>query len=199
MKFCAESVVEGQGLEILLGALENQEEEEPLRLAITEALFFFVVKNEMGRLAIALIAKHGLAVIIKCLNFESSPAIRSYYCAILREFASSYPEELLKEGVLNITCKLMNIDPSPQVRALCAEILEVIFRNDVKAMQFVDGQSANNQIDLATVLSNRLMKDESREVLEATCKLLETLFCLQHKRFQVNFIHIGGWRAFIRW
>jgi hypothetical protein len=181
-------------LDILLDALENNEE-EPLRQAITEALFFFIVRNEMGRLAIVI--QRGLAVFIKCLNFESSPVIRSYYCAILREFASVYPEELLKENILQITCKLMNIDPSPEVRALCAEILEVIFRNDPRAVQFID--SGQSQVDLAKVLSSRLMKDESREVLEATCKLLETLFCLQSKKFLESFIKIGGWRAFIRW
>ena len=41
---------------------------------------------------------------------------------------------------------------------------------------------------LALVLKNRLEKDSNNEVLEATCKLLETLFCLRDDAFINSFI-----------
>jgi hypothetical protein len=190
-KECAECVVEGQGLEVLLNFLEV-EETESVRLAIAEALFFFIVRNEMGRLAVVI--QRGISTFLNCLDIETSAIIRSYYCAILREFGTVYPEELLKDNMIGIASKLLNIDPSPDVRALCAEILEVLFRSDPKALKFLE----ESKIDLPKILSDRLMQDQSREVLEAICKLLETMFSLKNKSFLNKFIQIGGWRAFVR-
>lgn len=98
-KECAECIVEGQGLEVLLNFLEI-DENESVRVAIAEALFFFIVRNEMGRLAVVI--QRGVSTFANCLEIETSAVIRSYYCAILRELGSVYPEELLKEDMIHV-------------------------------------------------------------------------------------------------
>jgi hypothetical protein len=98
-KECAECVVAGKGIELLLKILED-EDSESLRLVTVECLFFFIIRNEVGRLAIVM--QKGIPTFISCLGIETSSIVRSYYCAILREYASIYPNELLKENMISV-------------------------------------------------------------------------------------------------
>ncbi|KAG2377974.1 hypothetical protein C9374_008596 [Naegleria lovaniensis] len=211
-KLCAESIVQDHGVEIMLDYLSSSDqirepsdpslvgnaiENEELRLAVAECLFFFVVRNEVGRLAVLI--QRGIPRFLKCLEQEPNQLIRCYCCAILREFSSSFPEEMLKDNAIQVCVKVLNADPSLEVRALCAELLEVLFKTEPKAFQFVSVPT------LCKVLNDRLQKETSRDVLEATCKLLETLFTsnlagsndpvlLVHEEF----IQKGYWKSFIR-
>lgn len=203
-KSCAESIVREGGLKALFEILQK-EQNDKVRSAIAETLFMFVVRNEVcchfqkflfqtGKLAVALL-KSGFKTIIECLEKESVPMVRNYVCAIVREFSTKYSEELINEGVIEVCVNLINADPSPDVRALAAETLEVIFKSDVRALTKLEKITPA----LAEALNNRIKKDKNREVLESCCKVLETLFCLKQSRFTKEFIEIGGWQCFIRW
>ncbi|EFC50621.1 hypothetical protein NAEGRDRAFT_61099 [Naegleria gruberi] len=208
-KMCAEAIADEHGIDVLMEFLFEKDREEGIpnsgneevRLAVAECLFFFVVRNEVGRLALLL--QKGVSQLLKCLESDSNALVRSYCCAILREFSNHYPDELLKENTLQVCIKVLNIDSSQEVRALSAEIIEIIFKSDPKATQFVSVPT------LCKVLNDRLTKDSSRDVLEAVCKLLETLFSSKiaensdgRKELFLDvhreFISKGYWKSFIR-
>ena len=54
----------------------------------------------MGKLAI--IVQRGLPIFMQRLATETLPMIRNYICAILREFSTLYPEELVKENFVEV-------------------------------------------------------------------------------------------------
>lgn len=200
----------------------------------------------MGKLAIIL--QRGLSVFFECIKTERSTLIRLHVCGIIRELCTGYEKELLEHDVLHVTCKLINIDPSPDVRALCAEILETLFKSR-NTIQHIDMHHQRHQQEtlecmlfrqvesciqhplehnmmkeeyssdddisfcdigpaskigpsiyheLTGVLIQRLRKDNHGDVLEACCKLLETLFCLKVEQFTSSFIESRGWSTLIR-
>lgn len=194
-KLCMEAILENQGLEALLSMLQV-DPMDSIRLAISELIFILAVKNPMGKLALML--QHAVPIFLKSLNIESQNKVRNFICAILREFALVYPEELLKENIIKVATQLINLDSSADVRALSAEILEILFKNDSRTLQLLDDYS-----ELAEILSNRLLKESdqdisNRDVVESVSKLLETLFCLKVTNFIRKFIEIGGFVSFIR-
>jgi len=205
-KMCAETIVQERGMDILLdilsgkGFYDNKDAgkigEDDVRIAATECLFFFVVKNEVGRLAMLL--QKGVSILLKTIERDTNELVRSYCCAILKEFSSGYPEELLKDNALDICARVLNNDSSPEIRTLCAEILESLFRKEESCAKIV------SYPELCQVLNDRLTTETSREVLEATCKLTETLFNterenkVQYIEAHREFIAKGYWRSFIR-
>ena len=63
------------------------------RLAMSELLFVFVTRNEMGKLA--LVVQRSLSLLFKCLKQEKNALIRLHICAVLREYCTDQEEEML--------------------------------------------------------------------------------------------------------
>eukprot|EP01006_Ploeotia_vitrea_P060325 TRINITY_DN7569_c0_g1_i1.p1 TRINITY_DN7569_c0_g1~~TRINITY_DN7569_c0_g1_i1.p1 ORF type:complete len:902 (+),score=96.71 TRINITY_DN7569_c0_g1_i1:41-2746(+) len=174
---------------------------EELKIVAIELIFVFVMRNEAGKGAV--VSEQGIPQLLACLPHESSPMVRNYICALLRELANQYYGQLIQYNCSSITVQLIRGDPSPDVRALSAEMLDVIFKH--AAPSFLKFPAKK---ELAEVLKMRLEKDKNSDVLSAIFQLLETIFTIEahtvqdynpnQPSFTDRFVMTEGYRALLR-
>ncbi|EFC50337.1 predicted protein [Naegleria gruberi] len=196
-KNCAELFVKDEGLNALFECLviddkydTSDQSDEKMRLIIVETLFFFVCRNEIARLAV--VFQQGLLLIMELMTVEPNSTIRSYYCAILREFCITYPEDLVKENCIENSVSYLAADPCDDVRALSAEIVEMLIKTDSTNLERID------LIEIAKLL-NSVLNNDTSAVVESCCKLCETLFKEDtHKIIHSEFIKNSYWVSLVR-
>ena len=142
-----------------------------VQLAAGEALFALLLRSEEARDALA----GGAAVVLEhikgALAAETTAQLRAFGAACMREVANSHPQLLCERETVSLLSRLTALDPSPDVRALAAETIDVMFKHDPQAWA-----GCTLKKEIATVAVGRLEQETASEAVQAVLKLTETLF-----------------------
>jgi hypothetical protein len=163
------TIVDNGGVEALASMVSEAHTAE-VHFATGELLFKLVLRSEAARRT--LVENGLLENLVNAVDQGTSPQIRCFACACLRELAGSDAAAILRTPKATSTfVRSLGLDDAVDVRALCAELLDVVFKSEPHAWREFDEAKL-----LASALATRLERERAPEVLEACLKLLETLF-----------------------
>lgn len=198
-KLLVQSLVETRAIPCLCSLLAPAQPPD-VNYAACDCLFAMLVRSGEIR---AEAAKPELGVtksLIAALSTNNAGSLRSCVAACLREVANNDSVKVRTEELERVLVRVLALDSTPDVRALCAETLDVIFKRDPAGW----GSCAVRK-ELATACVDRLEREKAAEALEAVLKLIETLLVaesllpesLDHVTFSESFTSIAGDRALV--
>lgn len=138
-------------------------------VAAGELLFALLLRSDAAKRSF--VQHAGIPTVMSGLSADGSGAARTFMAACLREVANTHADAFLDDGTMEALLRCLALDSSADVRALAAEVIDVVFKCEPHAWRTFGAKKA-----LCGAVTARLEREQNHEVLEATLKLLETLF-----------------------